>query len=196
MSIIAAFSKLCVSNAIKTIHRCSQQQFHMTPIVYAEPMKKRKRLDPAIIKSRIDRRKRKIEKAIRRLQKNSRQLKPIEEVEKPKALVKIEDQIARKRPPIQLNDEQRDYRALLQKDWTRYKRQQNLELNQICKQIFESQNKALQELRLESEVLYQAAIQPDENLLPVTLKGPVNTPPIKNYDSPDGEYKDVSKKWD
>lgn len=65
----------------------------MTPVVCGEPLKKKKRLDPAIIKARLDRRKKKIEKAIRRLQKNSRQLKPIEEVEKPKVLMKLEDRM-------------------------------------------------------------------------------------------------------
>lgn len=60
----------------------------------------------------------------------------------------------------------------------------------------QSQRKALQELRLESEELYQEAIQPDMSLLPVTVKGPVTTPPIQNYDSPDGEYILEAKKWD
>lgn len=69
----------------------------MTPIVCGEPLKKRKRLDPQIVKARLDRRKKKIEKAIRRLQKNMRQLKPIEEAEKPKALLKTEDQMLVKR---------------------------------------------------------------------------------------------------
>lgn len=56
-------------------------------------MKKKRRLDPAIIKARLDRKKRKIEKQIRRLQKNMRQLKPIEEIEKPKVLSKPEDRM-------------------------------------------------------------------------------------------------------
>lgn len=87
------FFRLCVSNAIKNIQRCSQQQFHMTPVVCAEPLKKKKRLDPAIVKARLDRRKKKIEKQIRRLQKNSRQFKPVEEIERPKALLRVEDQM-------------------------------------------------------------------------------------------------------
>ena len=95
---------------------------------------------------------------------------------------------ARKRPPIQLSEEQKEYRALLQKDWTRYQRKQNYELHRICQNILLSQNKALEELRLESEELYQAAIQPDENLVTLNIKGPVNTPPIKNYESP-AEYR-------
>lgn len=49
----------------------------------AEPLKKKKRLDPAIIRAREERRKKKIEKQIRRLEKNARQLKPIEECEVP-----------------------------------------------------------------------------------------------------------------
>lgn len=46
-------------------------------------MKKKKKLDPAVIKAREDRRKKKLEKQIRRLEKNARQLKPIEECEVP-----------------------------------------------------------------------------------------------------------------
>lgn len=94
---------------------------------------------------------------------------------------------ARKRAPIQVSEEQKEYRALLHKDWARYQRQEKLELHKLCRNILQSQNKALAELRLESEELYQAAIQPDETMLPITVKGPVNTPPIKNYESP-AEY--------
>lgn len=94
---------------------------------------------------------------------------------------------ARARPPIALSDETKEYRALLHKDWARYKLEENRELHRICLQIVRSQQKALTELRLESEELYQAAIQPDELLLPITLKGPVHTPPIKNYETP-AEY--------
>lgn len=97
---------------------------------------------------------------------------------------------ARKRPSVQLSEEQKDYRAVLQKNWARYQRQQNFQLSQLCRNIFDSQTKALEELRLESEELYQAAIQPDENLLPIKIQGPVNTPPIKNYESP-AEYHSI-----
>lgn len=42
-----------------------------------EPLKKKKKMDPAIIRAREDRRKRKLEKEIRRLEKFSKQLKQI-----------------------------------------------------------------------------------------------------------------------
>lgn len=94
----------------------------------------------------------------------------------------------RARPPLKLSEEQKEYRALLQKDWARYQRQQHLELHRMCLRIQQSQEKALNELRAESEELYQAAIQVDEFLLPITIKGPAYTPPIKNYDVP-AEYR-------
>lgn len=53
----------------------------------AEPMKKKKKLDPAIVKAREDRRRKKLEKQIRRLEKNARQLKPIDELEVPLNLI-------------------------------------------------------------------------------------------------------------
>lgn len=87
-----------------------------------------------------------------------------------------------------MSEEQQEYRALLQKDWARYQRLQHIELHRTCMQIQRSQQTALAELRKESEELYQAAIQPDEILLPITLKGPVDTPPIKNYETP-AEYR-------
>lgn len=49
----------------------------------AEPLKKKKRIDPAIIKQREERKKKRLEKQIRRLEKHARQLKPIEELEVP-----------------------------------------------------------------------------------------------------------------
>lgn len=58
-----------------------------TPALFAEPLKKKKKLDPAIIKAREDRKRKKLEKQIRRLEKNARQLKPIDELEVPLHLI-------------------------------------------------------------------------------------------------------------
>lgn len=50
-------------------------------------MKKKKRLDPAIIRAREERKKKKLEKSIRKLEKQARQLKPISELEIPSKLI-------------------------------------------------------------------------------------------------------------
>lgn len=53
----------------------------------AEPLKKKKRVDPQVVKAREDRRRKKLEKQIRRLERNARQLKPIDELEIPLNLI-------------------------------------------------------------------------------------------------------------
>lgn len=44
-------------------------------------------MDPAVVKAREDRRRKKLEKQIRRLEKNARQLKPIDDLETPLELI-------------------------------------------------------------------------------------------------------------
>jgi large subunit ribosomal protein L40 len=55
--------------------------------------------------------------------------------------------------------EEMESRALLFKDWSRYMGQDRIKDIQIIDMVMTSQLKALEELRLESEELYQAAIQ-------------------------------------
>jgi large subunit ribosomal protein L40 len=56
-------------------------------MLLAEPLKKKKKLDPQIIKQREERRRKKLEKQIKRLERNARQLKPIDELEVPLTLL-------------------------------------------------------------------------------------------------------------
>lgn len=72
---------------VNALHTSTSLNFHYTPVLFAEPLKKKKKMDPAVIKAREDRRRKKLEKQIRRLEKNARQLKPIEELEVPLTLI-------------------------------------------------------------------------------------------------------------
>lgn len=80
---ITYFFRLSLINIFRPI----QNNLHISPALYAEPQKKKKRLDPAIIKAREDRSRRKLEKAIRKLEKHARQLKPIDENEVPDCII-------------------------------------------------------------------------------------------------------------
>lgn len=60
---------------------------HQSSVLFAEPLKKKKKIDPAVIKARDERKKKKLEKQIRRLEKNARQLKAIDELEVPLVLI-------------------------------------------------------------------------------------------------------------
>ena len=122
----------------------------------------------------------------------------------------------RKAPPI--SAEVAEERILLQKDWSRYKIKERRNDLKMLDDICYSQQRALDELKIESEELYREAIQVikknknspfwrsflkswksfqiDLSLIPVTVVGPTHTPAIDNYDSPDGEYADVTKKFE
>ncbi|KRT78477.1 hypothetical protein AMK59_8639 [Oryctes borbonicus] len=177
----------------RSIHTNRSLLFRTTPLLLAEPLKKKKRVDPAVVKAREERRKKKLEKQIRRLEKNARQLKPIEECEVP--LVLIEERTERQRQLAPVNVDELEMRVLLEKKWAVYKREQYLKDIKMLDRIVYSQQKALDELRKESDILYKEAIQTDFHLIPFESTGPVNTPAIENYDIPDGDYQDVSKKW-
>jgi large subunit ribosomal protein L40 len=69
------------------LHTSSKLNFHYTPVLFAEPLKKKRKLDPSVVKAREDRKRKKLEKQIRRLEKNSRQLKPIDDLEVPLTLI-------------------------------------------------------------------------------------------------------------
>ena len=56
----------------------------------AEPLKKKKRIDPSVIKAREERKKKRLEKSIRQLAKNAQKLKPIDEMVVPKKLLQEE----------------------------------------------------------------------------------------------------------
>jgi large subunit ribosomal protein L40 len=58
-----------------------------------------------------------------------------------------------------ITPEVEEERALLCKEWTRYKNKQHLKDMQMIDRLIFAQQKALDELRQESEELYQAAIQ-------------------------------------
>lgn len=167
--------------------------FKNSPVLCAEPLKKKKRIDPAVLKAREERRKKKLEKHIRRLEKNAKQLKPIDELEVPFTLV--DEQKIRKRSLPALSVAVKEERAALIKEWGIYRYQQHAQDVQVMDNLVQAQKKALHELKAESVDLYEQAIQLDFSFLPYFAEGPKITPPIEKYDSPDGDYQDISKKW-
>lgn len=124
----------------------------------------------------------------------SKTLKPIDEVHMMASLSNELD--SRQRPAVVHNKDKLEDRIITMKQWAKYKHDEHFFNLQVINDLEYSQQRALNELREVSEDLYQAAIEIDESFLPYKLTGPVETPPIENYSSPDGEYIDVSKKWE
>lgn len=102
----------------------------------------------------------------------------------------------RQRPIEEYSNDKLEERIVAAKEWSMFKHNEHFFNLQVINDLEYSQQRALNELREVSEDLYQAAIDFDESLLTHQITGPVETPPIENYQSPDGEYIDISKKWD
>ncbi|XP_041471254.1 39S ribosomal protein L40, mitochondrial-like [Lytechinus variegatus] len=171
--------------------RAGGLSFRATQVLRAEPPKKKKRADPKQEQMRQQRLLKKLKKI--QFKMGDPELKPIVEFNVDRKLMEDE----RKREELEIDHETSEERARLQKEWSRYKFQQHVRETNILKEAIRSQTKALEELRLESEELYQAAIQRDPNLYPVLITGPTYTPPINDYSavSPDGDYIDVTKQY-
>ncbi|KAL4646544.1 39S ribosomal protein L40, mitochondrial-like [Arapaima gigas] len=157
----------------------------MSPPLRAEPAKKKKKVDP----KRDQEAKERLKKRIRKMERIPPELIPIEDFIMP---TKFLDDL-RVRSPPHLSSEESERRALLLKEWTRYKHAQHQAEMAAIGEALKAQQEALEELRLESEELYQAALKRDPGLVPFEHQGPSYTPPVPDYQAPEGKYSDITK---
>ncbi|KAL5110959.1 39S ribosomal protein L40 mitochondrial [Taenia crassiceps] len=178
---------------------------HVGNVLCAEPLKKKKRIDPQQEQNRIRRKAKRIEREIKRLSKQGRKLKPIEEIEGDRQLMKEEQD--RRRSPVVLSEDERDGQVLLLKEWARYQARVSKEEERKLRGVRAAQQRALRSLAAVSpHHLYAAAIQPigvstsagkvvDSGVtsLRLSTSGPFATAPPshpKSYEAPDGEKVD------
>ncbi|XP_077378264.1 large ribosomal subunit protein mL40 [Festucalex cinctus] len=150
----------------------------------AEP-KKKKKVDPKrdhVVKERL-------KKKLKKMEKIPPELIPIEDFITP--VKYLDDTRVRSAPSLSFDES--EGRALLLKEWCRYKHEQHLAEMQAIELALEAQKEALEELKAESKELYHAALEPDPLLFPFSHKGPAYTPPKTNYEAPDGKYTDITK---
>uniref|UniRef100_A0AC34F5M7 Large ribosomal subunit protein mL40 n=1 Tax=Panagrolaimus sp. ES5 TaxID=591445 RepID=A0AC34F5M7_9BILA len=170
------------------------REFHgSAPMWGSVFMKRQKKVDPEVAKVREARKRKKLEREIRDMQKHSKKPKPVEELTIDVRRAKNLSERIREMPVI--SEEKAEERALILKEYTKFAHQQRLADEAWLKESIKRQDAALKELKRLSPELYNTAIQLDQNLLPLHIKGPSLTPPIKGYVSPDGEYVDTTKSW-
>ncbi|XP_036954095.1 39S ribosomal protein L40, mitochondrial [Acanthopagrus latus] len=150
----------------------------------AEP-KKKKKVDPRREQLARER----LKKKLKRLEKVPPEFIPIEDFITP---AKCLDE-TRERSAPKLSFEESERRAMMLKEWCRYKKDQHMAEMEAIELALEAQREALEELKLESEELYQAALKPDPLLFPFTHEGPAHTPPIAQFEAPEGKYTDITK---
>ncbi|RUS74330.1 hypothetical protein EGW08_017900 [Elysia chlorotica] len=167
--------------------------FKATQQLLAEPMKKKKRIDPSILAAREAKKIKKIDKEIKKLTRFGRILKPVAEIELPKKQFTLAKERQRTAPVLSF--EELENRALLQKQWGRFKTNAWIHQQRVYDKMIAAQDEALEELKAESEYLYQEALKVDYGMVAMRFEGPKSTPPIKDYAPPDGDYVDTTRKY-
>jgi hypothetical protein len=81
-------NRLSCLSKINLFPRIFNRSLHLTSINYAQPTKAKKKVDPMADKIREDRKRRRFEKAIDKLEKFKLQLKPIHEYEPERRILK------------------------------------------------------------------------------------------------------------
>ncbi|CAL1614932.1 unnamed protein product [Knipowitschia caucasica] len=155
-----------------------------TAALRAEP-KKKKKVDPRrelMVKERM-------RKKLKKLEKVPPEFIPIEDFMTPAKC--LDEERTRFVPAISFEESER--RALLLKEWSRYKQEQHMAEMKALECALEAQREALEELRLSSEELYDEALKPDLSLLPFSREGPVYTPAKDKYEAPEGKYNDTTR---
>lgn len=170
-----------------------QRNIFTSPALMAMPVKKKRKLDPQIVRARDERRKKRITKALKKMEKKPRIARPLLELE-PSVQLVAESENRRKRVGVIVGSDVENSRALLIKEWSRFSGSRHIsEIRQLDAVIISQQN-ALDVLREESEELYHEAIQPDTSLIPFRCFGPTRTPSIPDH-FVDGNYEDITKKF-
>ena len=178
----------------RLIHTTTLNMIKLTPIYSAEPMKAKKRIDPAVLAAREARKRKKLEREIKKMERFGRKMKPIEEHESDRVVLKELE--LRKRSVKELSKEELDDEHFLKKEWANFVNQQQLNQMAQINRALKFQQKALKELKGDNTHLYNMAIQLDQNLVPFVREGPVHTPPTKAYEPPEGDYFDVTYLYD
>ena len=92
---------------------------------------------------------------------------------------------ARKRPRVELTEEQKEERVLMTKQWTRHRLAEHGKDLNYLHGMMNSRKKALHELKKVSIPLYEQALELRTDLFPLQYVGPTATPPVPGYEPPE-----------
>ncbi|XP_040581574.1 large ribosomal subunit protein mL40 [Lepeophtheirus salmonis] len=161
--------------------------FRMTTPIAGAPMKRKAKQDPAIVRAKEEKRRRRLAKALRRMENQSRIVRPINE---------LEDDSDKERTSRAIADaEETERRALLLKEWNRHCTRSYFRNMDNLNTILQSREEALEELKSISEPLYISTLSLDSGLTNIQWTGPPLTPPLGKEHLVDGKYTDITKEY-
>lgn len=183
------------SNSSKLVQTMQYREISTTNALYAEPPRKKRRIDPAVLRTRVERKMKKVERDIAKLETEPRQLIPILEYQLTNSEIRNLDS----RPGRTLQDVGLDEGALraAQRLWSFYRLEQSRMEKLSLRRVERAQNRALDTLKELDEDLYNKTVAMDETSLIPYLSSHIRkeTAPNPNYIPPDGYIKNISKEW-
>uniref|UniRef100_A0A6G1SLK6 Large ribosomal subunit protein mL40 n=1 Tax=Aceria tosichella TaxID=561515 RepID=A0A6G1SLK6_9ACAR len=166
-----------------------------TAILNAEPPKKKRRIDPAVLKLRIERKIKKTEREINKLEAEPKQHIPILEYQ----LTNSDIRDLKARPRHSMEEFGLTPGALLgaRRLWSFYRQEQARLERKTVRRVELAQAKALEHLKNLDAELYDNTVAIDETILIPYTSSHIRreTAPNPHYTPPDGIIKDVTKDW-
>lgn len=166
-----------------------------TTTLFAEPPRKKRRIDPAVFRVRVERKIKKHEREIAKLEAEPRQLIPILEYQPTNA--DIRDLSAR--PQHKMEDFGLTVGTLkaAQRLWNFYRQEQSEMESRSIRRVERAQSKALEQLKDLDRELYDNTVAIDSTTLIPHRSSHMRkeTGPNARYTPPDGYIKDVTKEW-
>lgn len=168
-----------------------QRGIHLSRPLFAEPLRKKKQVSPLVTKKQYERKIRRLEREINKLESIPLKLKPILELQLSPQILKELDARTRK-------EKDEDAKRLLDSfydAWCVYKFAESVTEMKSIVSVRNAQKRALNALKSYPD-LYEQAIQVDPELIPFKVDNiKKHTPPIENYNCPDGNEFDITKEW-
>ncbi|XP_033758903.1 39S ribosomal protein L40, mitochondrial-like [Pecten maximus] len=175
-------------------NRCLRTQTH--PLLFLTTDHLQKKQAQHVVNKRRVKRKKVVEKLLTKMDKKAVPIKaPIKELMIMTTLEKEAVKLRKREQSVPPEELQKDMKNFWS-EWKVYCGKFLTQETHMIQNRLQSQQKALAELRLESEDLYQQAIAIDENMYNFKVKRLTNTPAIPGFEPIDGEYSDISIKYD
>lgn len=144
----------------------------------AMPTKKKRKMDPMVLRAREERKMKRLTKALKKMEKKPRIPKPLSELE-PAGSGQQRPKDAPDSAEVSAEDVER--RQVMAKEWSRFAgRRHAHEIRQLDK-VLASRFHALEELRMVDKALYADAVRADavaSDLLDVAFEGPAKSRPL------------------
>ena len=177
-------------------HHAQLRKISTTNTLYADPPRKKRRIDPALLKLRTERKIIKTEREINKIENSPRFLIPILEYD----YLPLDRKDLEKRPKHSYEHGEEQLIAAFKaanRLWALFRVEQaKLEQRELRK-VIKSQEKVIQELKKLNQSLYDATVNYDTDQHIVFSSDIVKRETCSNpdYKPPDGYRRDVSQQW-